>query len=519
MRFINLLNLTVITLCLALSGCIHSITGNLGEIVSEASGGDVQNQWPDYKIDPLAVTNDQVASDSPIDDEVQLVAFETEEPESELPTTSDIEVFANLPNLNEGTFPTNPIAPSTDQQNSTAENVDSIPFNPIRDTDSYNRTNTLQPLLRIANNPLQPSIPVDVAPEMPELEFKVAEIPEVVLEPIAPEPAAPEPTAPEPTASEPIASEPFVSNQMQQLLPPFANHPTTESCEYDFCTNDEIEMAEIEADTHSSSGFVNELIDVAMAPDQIAFVSATQPPEPVARKLTWDEQLEQTIAAIENESENFSGEKRESLQTATVVMRSLHSNLLDMNQDAVPASVKQYWIHQISALRSIMDASIDNENVSSITSATLQELQMAANALRESADLRLSSAALCRKVIGFGQYESFETDTFKPNQSVLVYCEIENFSPDIQYEGDLEIYLTRISSSYTITDESGKIVQSFEFPMVSDEARRLRNDFFMHLPIRFADLRIGDYELQVEVHDFGSGKIAELSSPLRFSIR
>ena len=132
---------------------------------------------------------------------------------------------------------------------------------------------------------------------------------------------------------------------------------------------------------------------------------------------------------------------------------------------------------------------------------------------------RPSFATFCKKITGYGQYTPFPKTEFHSDQKVLVYCEIENFAPLLETRDGVTNYQTQLSSSFWIKDADGHIVQQHDFPVVTDHARNLRRDFFMHLPVTLAQLKSGTYRLQVKVRDHGSGKSAELDQPLEFTIR
>lgn len=273
--------------------------------------------------------------------------------------------------------------------------------------------------------------------------------------------------------------------------------------------------------------FVQELISSTMDPESVEIVSApirkpTNPsPESVETRATWSEQLDQTIDAFKLELNNDSSKVRNiELSNGLQILRSLKRSLSEtkhVSDESTPIELKQYWNHQIDALNAIMQGSDSDWN--SAATEALQHLNQAARPLRNSANLKLNSACFCRKVSGFGQYETFDELTFGPQHRVLVYCEIENFAPIENSSDQANPFQTKVSSSYTVTDESGVVVQEMNFPPVSDHARKIRTDFFMHIPVQFDGLSTGEYDLQIKVTDFGSGKTANLDQPLTFRIR
>ncbi len=163
--------------------------------------------------------------------------------------------------------------------------------------------------------------------------------------------------------------------------------------------------------------------------------------------------------------------------------------------------------------------STTSNQVDSLASQALEHLQQAVHELQAIAELKLPFATFCNKITGYGQYSTYSNNEFSSDQKVLIYCEIENFAPLLETKNGVTNYQTQLSSSFWIKDQEGLIVQQQDFPMVTDHARNLRRDFFMHLPVSFSELPKGIYSLQIQVRDHGSVKTAALSSPLEFSIR
>ncbi len=334
----------------------------------------------------------------------------------------------------------------------------------------------------------------------------------------------------------------FVSDQMQVMVPPFAD-PPAEECDSCPTTNpasqsdsnnqfvgfdQDFEQAN-ELESPNTSDFIESLIASSMDPTAIeTLASATEstPPDTseavVETPVGWNEQLAKTIEIFEAEASSANADQRHRLEQSLRILQSLKTSMQDSPtqlDSAESNDLKQYWEHQLNALNAIMSNSVDEDQFGAAATEALKHLRIAASRLRNSADLVLKSSCFCRKVVGFGQYETFPESEFTSNQQVLVYCELENFTPMQQTASGVTNFQTKISSSFWITNEKGDMVQTTDYPVVTDNARNIRNDFFMHLPIRFGDLPAGSYELQVEVRDFGSGKTAQLSQPMKFLIR
>ncbi|MEM9412970.1 MAG: hypothetical protein AAGA30_17810 [Planctomycetota bacterium] len=292
-----------------------------------------------------------------------------------------------------------------------------------------------------------------------------------------------------------------ISDPLRFKYPPFANHPKVEPCEFSTCMN------QIDYQAHEKPK--------QFAPT-ISNVSAK------ARKRSCNELLNETIVAFRNELDASKDQqsKTELLTTISALSTIANSLNLGANNDlTTPEETREFWLHQFNAIQTIIqDNGQELKNPAQVANA-IDELNRAILNLREVAALRVYSPELCRKVSGFGQFESFEKRQFSPDQQVLLYCELQNFNPISVGTGKQLQYETRISSEYWIKNEAGQIIQSVNFPEVSDFACNIRDDFFMHLPIQFNQLAQGHYQLEIEVRDYGSGKTARLSSPISFTIR
>jgi hypothetical protein len=142
----------------------------------------------------------------------------------------------------------------------------------------------------------------------------------------------------------------------------------------------------------------------------------------------------------------------------------------------------------------------------------------AADALRQQVGLTLPTAALCREVRLFGDY-----DPIGPNfpvgrkQRVILYVEAEGFTsqklPD-------DRYLTRLSLSAVLYDEEGRPVMSLPPRRAEDTSRRQRRDFFLSglltLP---AHALPGRHRLKVTVRDELAGRVAQQSVLVNFISR
>lgn len=369
----------------------------------------------------------------------------------------------------------------------------------------------------------------------------------------------------------------FISEQMQFLVPPCAEHAGDVECESECCEEKIEDIALVddpgtraetpdfepeETDSRFDNDFVvearptnineNEALDAednyfsgsripaeTKNPDgaEIATISAEMPgaawpktdpntapaaakatpTQPESEKLSWQNQLDQTIEAFEEEIASVQDDlEAENLESGLAMLKALRQRMRPVEDS--PEEVRNYWTHQIEAITNLLNQPAGT-NDSRIAALALEELRLAVHQLQVVADLKVFNAVVCKSVSGYGQFTPFATNEFVPRQTILVYCEIDNFAPLLKTVDSVTSYRTRLSSSFTIRDANGTVVQHQDFPVVTDNARNLRRDFFMHLPVTLAELEPGSYELQVSVRDHGSDKSSELDRGLKLTIR
>ena len=165
--------------------------------------------------------------------------------------------------------------------------------------------------------------------------------------------------------------------------------------------------------------------------------------------------------------------------------------------DSLEPAQQEYWKHQLHSL--LVHLQNDGTPVDSRRSAlALRHLRTAGNHLRSLSSLDVRNAAFCTRVDSFGRYEEFENYRFQPDQEVLLYVEVDNFSA----ESLGEEYETELQGSYEIFDAHGHRVADYELPLDRQTCRNYRRDYFiayrMYLPKKIA---AGDYRLKLTIED------------------
>lgn len=136
--------------------------------------------------------------------------------------------------------------------------------------------------------------------------------------------------------------------------------------------------------------------------------------------------------------------------------------------------------------------------------------------LRSQADLNIPRALLCTRVVNFGVYDAIEPVRFSQGtaQWVVVYCEVENFSSQLNDGG---LWQTELTAELALFMENGMLVWQDKPQQVNDVCRNRRRDFFVGRKVQLPvdQLSIGRYLLKVTVIDKQSSRVAESTVPVQ----
>ncbi len=228
--------------------------------------------------------------------------------------------------------------------------------------------------------------------------------------------------------------------------------------------------------------------------------------------LAWDKHLSEAIEGLEAELENDELEEADAARLAAqlrllyLVAERKDDALREI--EALEAHQQDYWRSQLHSLS--ISLATDGTPVKGRRAAlALRPLREAVDHLATGATLDVKNVALCKSVAMWGNYTEFDEYTFKPNQEVLLYFEVENFASESTSKG----YATEFVSSYEIFDETGRRVAEQQFPTAQETCQNRRRDYFiryhLHMPKM---LTSGDYTLQLTVedqkgHKFGQGSV------------
>jgi hypothetical protein len=108
----------------------------------------------------------------------------------------------------------------------------------------------------------------------------------------------------------------------------------------------------------------------------------------------------------------------------------------------------------------------------------------------------------------------FDRYEFAPDQEVLLYAEVENFTSDEGPKG----FRTSLEGSCRIVDSRGQLVSDLPLGKTDETCRNPRRDFFLGYHLRIPKRASpGKHTLQLSVVDLKANKNAEAS--LEFTVR
>jgi hypothetical protein len=230
----------------------------------------------------------------------------------------------------------------------------------------------------------------------------------------------------------------------------------------------------------------------------------------------WRNELRKTISALESQVVGSPQTPEEISQHAR--LRILYM-LADRRDEAVrpipeiPPAMQDFWSKQVFGMSTWLDTrkTSDATNRAAETKWILNE---ALQRLGESAPLVVRNLAFCKAVRSYGRTTEFKKYEFVPNQEVLLYAEVENFSSVATDKG----YHTSLRSSYQILDSRGQRVMDHDFTTTDDRCDNLRRDFFINYQFRLPKrIYPGKHTLQLTIEDVKNKKIGQTS--IEFTIK
>ena len=243
--------------------------------------------------------------------------------------------------------------------------------------------------------------------------------------------------------------------------------------------------------------------------------------------LTWDEQLERSIAQLSNEVEQTGPNAEADQQIRLMLLKlaageNLPSRITINSQDP---HYKKYWHHQLSSLKMLLnerpiEPATDAARAAHRrrrTTRAAEQLEYALDQLSGISAMRLSECAFATEVRGFGQFTPIQGN-FQAGQEVLIYCEIENYSLKQETIEGEQKQVAELQGQYSIIDSNNRVVYQNQYQPVKDVSQRRRKDFYMFFPVTVPQMAPGQYRLQMSVDDLVGNKIASSREDLVFQV-
>ena len=211
-----------------------------------------------------------------------------------------------------------------------------------------------------------------------------------------------------------------------------------------------------------------------------------------------------------------------SLAETGVHLRMLHLIAGDHGRaieavSGLPPAEQEFWQHVLWGLSSELDERSIPDPADRATQA-VAALRTAANRLSAEAKLTLRNVNFCHRVDSFGNAVRFDRDEFTPDQPVLIYAEVENFTSEQTLEGR---YRTVLRSKVEIFKAGGdQLIETLPLdqPITVDLCDRHRQDYFQIYDLKIPSrIGLGPHVMKLTVEDTQGNQIAE--TRLNFTVK
>jgi len=223
----------------------------------------------------------------------------------------------------------------------------------------------------------------------------------------------------------------------------------------------------------------------------------------------WQEHLGAAIRALEAETRRPNRGK-DGAVSEDAWLRLLYL-AADRRSDAVrpidhlDARHQEFWSHQLHGLA----VYLDDEGMPMAhrrSAVALRQLREAVANLAAESTLDVRNLAFCSEVTSYGSYKEFEKNEFKPDQEVLLYVEVDNFTSQPTAGG----FETSLQGSYQILDRSGRRVIDHTFSEAREVCRNRRRDLFIRYRIWMPkNIYPGAYTLELTIEDTKARKFGQ----------
>lgn len=215
----------------------------------------------------------------------------------------------------------------------------------------------------------------------------------------------------------------------------------------------------------------------------------------------WQQSLNETITLLERRTIEVPRSDEEVSEHAFLRMMYL---MAGRKEDAlrpirgIPTVSQDFWIEEMYGLSEFLDHE-EFPTPSRRAAAAMERFAKAHKRLGELANINIKRAAFCREVKSYGVITRFPKDVFRPQETVLLYAEIENFRSTPGPEG----YRTELRGSYVIQSENQqRVAPEVVLAPIADLCENERKDFFLNYFVTLPQqIYPGKYHLILTIED------------------
>jgi hypothetical protein len=250
----------------------------------------------------------------------------------------------------------------------------------------------------------------------------------------------------------------------------------------------------------------------SLAPDQASEpaphahpIDPDRPVEPAKPRDVWHEGVDRLKSVAHDRADH---EEQNSRNQGLWTLRGLLLDWLDEPETLTAADR-----HEGTLLRTVLAAMAAATGAEPFPANTrAARIRAAVVALDERAPLEITELQLCRKVKGFGDFESLDAAACRPGHVVIVYCELGG----LRYEREGDHYRSRLTSRVEVLPPGGgEPVWRHDLGPVGDLCRRRRRDYYVNYKLTLPEsLPPGTYELRLIQDDLIAEASASRTLPL-----
>ncbi len=234
--------------------------------------------------------------------------------------------------------------------------------------------------------------------------------------------------------------------------------------------------------------------------------------------LHWTQSVSEAISKLERSLEEQPPQDENVRLSQELTLRWLYLSNRQLNEAMRPIEgldehEQEFFRYQVQALH---EAGNPDAMPSKIRrwSLVMNSQRQATNHLAAASNLEVRSLAFCTDVQGYGVLTKFPNYQFKPDQEILLYCELDNVFAE-QIKAGFE---TQLQGTYEIIDPNGRRVADQLLPMEREICQNHRRDYFIiyhiFMPMQIAP---GNYQMRVTIEDMKARKFGQ--STLDFQIQ